>query len=574
MYILGISAFYHDSATVLISNGEIICAIEEERLTRIKHDNQFPLQAIQKCLKDCNLGINDIDCIAYYEKPLLKFERILQTFVETYPFSLKPFLKAIPDWIGQKIKVEQIIRKDLDYKGKIYFSSHHLSHAAAAFYPSPFKNSAILTADGVGEYQTTALWRGQDKEITSLKSINFPHSLGLLYSTFTSFLGFKVNEDEYKVMGLAAYGKPTFVDDIYKLLEVKEDGSFELNMKYFSFRESFQMWSKAFENLFGNPRKPTGKVTTRDENLAVSIQTVTEEIYFKILNHLYQLTKTKNLCISGGVALNALANGKIYHRTPFKKVYVFGAAGDSGGALGAALLINYHAFNGNPKTPINNLSLGSTYSNGEIKEILKEYKLKYEFISDEDELVEKVAFLLAKDKIIGWFQGKMEFGPRALGARSILANPKPSWMKNKVNIVKRRELFRPFAGSILQSKVDEYFKVPEKNYFSPFMTFCFQATEKGRENLSAIVHEDNSCRIQTVNIENGRYFKLIQRFYKITGIPCILNTSFNLKGEPIVENPKQAIKDFLRTKMDALIIENYFILKSTYKRKFHFYLNI
>lgn len=560
MYILGISAYYHDSAACLIKNGKVLFAAEEERFTRIKHDNAFPENAVQRCLAEAGIPAQKLDSIAYYEKPLLKFERILETFVQTYPRSLKPFLKGMPEWISYKIKVEQKIRKFLKYKGKIFFIPHHLSHAAAAFLPSPFEEAAILTVDGVGEYQTTGLWIGKKNEITSLKSINFPHSLGLLYSTFTAFLGFRVNDDEYKVMGMAAYGKPRYKDLIYKIIIVKDDGSFELNMKYFGFRESFQMWTREFESLFGMSRRPSETVKQRHKDIAASIQLVIEEIYFKILHYLYSLTQIKNLCVGGGVVLNALANGKIYKNTPFKKVYIFGPAGDGGASIGAALFANHSILESKSRQTISGLSFGTEYSTHEIEAVLKMYKLKYKLIKEEDELIETVARLLADNKIIGWFQGRMEFGPRALGNRSILANPTPSEMKYKVNRIKRRELFRPFAGSVLQEYVHEYFEVPEKKHVSPFMNFCFQVKEEKKKDLAAITHADGTCRIQTVDKTNGRYYKLIQRFKELTGIPCILNTSFNLKGEPIMENPKHAIKDFF-SRLDFLILGDFLMSK-------------
>ncbi len=559
MYILGISAFYHDSAAALIKNGKVIAAAEEERFSRIKHDNLFPFRAINFCLSREGIAIPDLAAISYYEKPLLKFERIIETFVSTYPRSFSPFLKGMPEWLGEKIKIQQIIKKKLGYEGKIYFIPHHASHAAACFFPSPFKSSAILTVDGVGEYQTTGLWKGSGIKITPFKEIHFPHSLGLFYSTATAFLGFKINEDEYKMMGLAAYGKPTLVDKVKKLIRLREDESFNLDLSYFAFRETFQMWSRKFEKLFGPPRKPNQPVTQRDKNLAASVQTVTEEVYFKMLNHLYVLTKSKNICVSGGVALNALANGKIYQKTPFKNVYIFGPAGDNGTAAGCALFTYHSIFKKLKRQPISDLRLGSEYDNDQIESLLKEYKLKYQKFKNGDELVDKTARLLAKNKTVGWFQGRMEYGPRALGARSILANPQPRWMKEKVNVIKRREQFRPFAGSILQEKAHEYFDVPEKNHRSPFMVFCFEVKKNKKNELAAIVHPDNTCRIQTVSKENGRYYKLIKKFSEITGTPCILNTSFNLKGEPIVENPRQAIEDYIKTKLDHLIIEDFLV---------------
>lgn len=573
MIILGISAYYHDSAACLIKDGRVIAAIEEERFSRIKHDNNFPYKAIDFCLKNQSLMLKDIDYISYYEKPLLKFERILETFMDTYPFSLAPFLKGIPEWLDYKIKIENTIRK-LGFKNQVFFIPHHLSHAASAFYPSPFDKAAILTIDGVGEWQTTGLWKGQGTKIKPLKLINFPHSLGLLYSTFTSFIGFKVNEDEYKLMGLAAYGKPIYADKIRSIIDIKDDGSFRLDLKCFGFRESFSMYNRRFEELLGPARKPEEKITRRHADLAASTQLVTEEIYFKILNNLYSLTKSSNLCLSGGVALNALANGKIYERTLFKKIFVFGAAGDSGAAVGAALYAHNRIIKNNPsvilsltkdrtkRNKIDNLYLGSQYSNEQIEFVLKKYHLKYKKFTNEDELINKTAKLLSQGKIIGWFQGKCEFGPRALGSRSILCKTSPRSMKTKVNIIKRREQFRPFAGSILQEKVHEYFNVPNISLWSPFMTFCFQVKKNKKQDLKAIVHADGTCRIQTVSKTNGRYFSLINKFYRLTGIPCILNTSFNLKGEPIVESPEQAIEDFLKTEMDYLLIEDFFVSKT------------
>ncbi len=566
MLILGISAYYHDSAACLIKDNQILMAIEEERFSRIKHDNSFPYRAIDFCLKSNKISITNIDYISYYEKPLLKFERILETFIDTYPFSLQPFLKGIPEWLDYKIKIELTIRK-LGFKNKVFFIPHHFSHAASAFYPSPFVKAAILTVDGVGEWQTTGLWKGKGNDIKPLKLINFPNSLGLLYSTFTAFLGFKVNEDEYKLMGLAAYGKPTFVNKIHSIVDIKNDGSFKLNLDYFGFRESFSIFNKRFKRLFGPSRIISEKITQKHKDLAASIQVVTEEIYFKMLNYLYSITKIENLCLSGGVALNALANGKIYERTPFKKVYIFGAAGDSGTAIGTGLFVYNHVIPAKAgiqtkRQTINNLYFGSEYNSDQIEQTLKKYKLKYKKFVDEEKLINKTAELLSQGKIIGWFQGRCEYGPRALGNRSILCKPNPRSMKTKMNIIKLREQFRPFAGSILQNRVHEYFEVPEKNLRSPFMTFCFKVKENKKRDLAAIVHADDTCRIQTVNKTNGRYFLLIKRFYNLTGIPCILNTSFNLKGEPIVENPDQAIEDFLRTKMDYLVIGDYIVMKN------------
>lgn len=561
MYILGISAYYHDSAAVLVKNGKVICAVEEERFTRLKHDNSFPINAVRHCLKFANIKIEDVNHVAYYEKPLLKFERILQTFLETFPFSLSVFLKGIPEWLNYKIKIGKIIEKNIGFKGKIFYIPHHLSHAACSYFTSSFENTAILTIDGVGDYPTTGLWIGKRGEIKPLKMLNFPDSLGLFYSTLTSFLGFGVNSDEYKVMGLSAYGKPKYFNKMLNMLDVKEDGSFKLNMNYFSFRESFTMWSKKTEKVFGKPRKHGDRIRQRDKNLASSLQKVTEQTYFKILNHLYEITNTKNLCVSGGVALNSLANGKIYTNTPFRKVHIFGAAGDSGASLGAALYV-YHSILGNKKrTTLGNLYLGGINKALEIRKALKNSNLKYEKINNSSNLINKVALELSNNKIIGWYVGRMEFGPRALGARSILANPNLRKMKDKVNKIKMREEFRPFAASVLQEKVHDFFEVPENKHYSPFMNFCFKAKPSKRKLIAAVVHKDGTCRIQTVNKNNGLYYQLIKRFFQITGIPCVLNTSYNLSTEPIVNTPEEAIKDFLHTSMDYLVMGNYFITK-------------
>lgn len=559
---LGISAYYHDSAAVFIQDGEVITAVEEERFSRIKHDNQFPFEAIAFCLKDQGISIGDLDYIAYYEKPLRKFERILETFVATYPLAVVPFTRTLPEWLGEKLNVERVIRKKLGFGGKIYFVPHHVSHAAVSYLPSPFEEAAVFTVDGVGEYQTTGLWQAKGAGIELLKKIDFPHSLGLLYSTFAAFLGFRINEDEYKLMGLAAYGKPTYREQIYKLVDVKEDGSFHLDLSYFAFRETFRMWSRKFEKEFGAPRAHDAPATERDRDLAASIQAVTEEIYLKCLRHLQALTGSENLCIGGGVALNALANGKIYKETPFKHVYAFGAAGDSGAAVGAGLFA-YHALRPEAgRQRITDLRLGSSWSGQDAEACAKEAGLPYLKFQDEAALIEEAAGMLADNKIVGWFSGKMEFGPRALGARSILANPNLRIMKDKVNEVKVRELFRPFAGSILQEHVGEYFDVPDTDASFPFMNFCFLVRAQMQDRLAAIVHEDASCRIQTVSESDGAYYRLIGAFHRKTGIPCVLNTSFNLKGEPIVESPQQAFEDFRKSSMDALVMEDIIVRKA------------
>ena len=564
MIILGISAFYHDSAAALIVDGKVITALEEERFTRIKHDNQFPIQAITRLLQLTNYTIDAIDVIAYYEKPLLKFERILETFVTTYPHALRPFLKSIPDWLGSKLAVEHTIRNKLHFTKQIMYVPHHLSHAASSFFTSPFSHAAILTVDGVGEYETTGLWSATDNTITHLAAIDFPNSLGLLYSTVTAFLGFKINEDEYKVMGLAAYGKPKYEDQIRHLIDVKPDGSFKLNMRYFGFETSFCMWNTQFEKLFGTPRKPHDVVEKRHKDIAASLQKVTEEILIAMLTHLATLTKEKNLCISGGVALNALANGKLYKTTPFKKIHILGSASDSGTAIGAALYVYYNFFGSatHHHHVLPTLALGTSPSDEDIERILKQYsRISYQKIPDEKLLIQKAVTMLAGKKIIGWFQGAMEFGPRALGNRSILATTHPKSMKTKMNIIKHREQFRPFAGSALQETIHDFFDVPSNKHSSPFMNFCFQVKQHKQKALAAIVHHDESCRIQTISPVNGLYYRLIKAYAKKTHIGCIMNTSFNLQGEPIVETPRQAIEDFLKTPMDYLIMNNYIIKK-------------
>jgi carbamoyltransferase len=562
MYILGISAFYHDSAVALVKDGRVIWAAEEERFSRVKHDNSFPVLAIQACFKFNNLEIKDIDFVTYYEKPLLKFERILENFVLTFPFSFKMFIDKLPEWLNQKIKVESIIRKELDFKGKIYFIPHHISHASASYYPSGFDKAAILTIDGVGEYETTQLALGQQNNILVQKSMKFPNSLGLLYSTFTSFLGFRVNEDEYKLMGLSAYGKPLYYDQIKQLIDLKADGSFRLDMKYFAYESSSRMWSKKFEKFFGQPKSPKDPFTSHHKNIASSIQKVSEEIYLSILNHLYQQTGISNLCVGGGVALNALANGKIFDQTPFKKVYILGASGDSGAALGCALYLYHHILKSKKRTQLSSLRLGTSYPDFEIKPRLFSNNYRIKKYQDPQQLILDVATLLKKQKIIGWYQNNMEFGPRALGSRSILASPERKTMKDQVNLVKKRELYRPFAGAILESEIEKYFLIPQTQSVFPFMNFCFKVQPNKKSQLQAIIHQDDTCRIQTVSKEDGIFYDLLKEFYKKSGIPCLLNTSFNTKGEPLVETPEQAIADFKNSRMECLVINNYLITKS------------
>lgn len=561
MYVLGISAFYHDSAATLIRDGVVIAAAEEERFSRKKHDNGFPHRAIAYCLSDAGINIDAVDCIAYYEKPLLKFERVLETFVETYPRGVTSFIRDMPELLGGKLAVEHLIRKETGFKKDVSFIPHHLSHAAAAFFTSPYKEAAVLTIDGIGEYQTTGLWFGTGNTLQPLKQIDFPHSIGLLYATYTSFLGFRVNDDEYKVMGLAALGSPRYTDKVRKTVRIQTDGSFALDMRYFSFRENERMWSRAFEALFGTPRQTSEPFTEYHADLAASIQAVTEELYFGMLRHLHDITHTDKLCVSGGVALNALANGKISVQTPFTQVSIFGPAGDSGGSTGAALFAAHHLLGAKEHGAVRNLKWGPAYNAEQIEHVLKQHDVHYEQFQTEEELCSRAAQLLAEDKVIGWFQGRMEFGPRALGSRSILASPGSAHMKDSVNAIKGREEFRPFGGSVLEERMSEYVEVSEGTY--PFMNFCFPVKKEKRDDLSAIVHRDGTCRIQTVSPEDGVYHRLLTAFSDVTGIPFLLNTSFNIAGEPIVENPDQAVRDFLNTPLDGLVIGNFLAVKAS-----------
>jgi len=558
MFVLGISSFFHDSAAVLLKNGKMLCAFEEERFSRIKHDNSFPTQSVEACLAYANLKIEDIKCVAYYEKPLRKFERILETFARTYPYSIKKFASTILDWSGGKLSIEATIRKKLGYTGEIYFYSHHLSHAASSFYTSPYKDAAVLVVDGVGEYETTSLWRGSDADIKLINTINFPNSLGLFYSTITAFLGFRVNNDEYKVMGLAAYGEPRYVDSLRSVIKIAGDGSFTLDMRFFAFEYGEQMWTSRLEKILGKPRKHRETIEQIHKDIACSLQKVTEEVYMGLLRELHKQTNNSNLCIGGGVALNVVANGKVTEETPFNSVYVFGPAGDSGAAVGAAVLAHREV---NKKASVRqgvpSLSLGLEYSNEEIEEELKESECRYSIYS-EDDLISKVAEELNNGSIVAWFQERMEFGPRALGNRSILAHPGFKDMKQKINTVKNREDFRPFAVSVLREYVDNVFSC---NVDVPYMNICLTARESYKKRISSVVHKDGTTRVQTVDKSNGDYFELLQAFYRLSGLPCVLNTSFNVNGEPIVESPRQAISAFKDSEIEYLAIGSFLVCK-------------
>ena len=592
MYILGISAFYHDSAACLIKNGEIICAAQEERFTRIKHDQSFPSNAIEFCLQFESISINDVSVIAYYENPKQKFLRIIKTHLSEAPNSFKSFLRAMRMWITSKLWVKKILRRKLDFKGEIFICDHHMSHAASAFYPSPFINSDILIMDGVGEWDTTTIWEGQKNHIHKLNKIKFPHSLGLLYSAFTYYTGFKVNSGEYKLMGLAPYGNPKYKNLIYeKLVDVKEDGSFKLNMDYFEFTRGFKMTNKKFDSLFGRPpRVPESELTSLDMDLAASIQVVIEEIILKIVNHMSQTSSSKNLCLAGGVALNCVSNGNLYMNSNYENIWIQPAAGDAGSALGAAMYYWYGRKNNNlPEKQSKDLQkgsrLGTSYTDGQIKEYLDKNEYVYETLNDE-ELSKKTARLLADQNVIGWFKGRMEFGPRALGSRSILGDSRSESMQFQMNMkIKFRESFRPFAPIVLEGHTHEWFNFRNKKidatFESPYMLLVGEVNSyDSKSNLNAevssmdrlksikssipaVTHINGSARLQTVSKRtNPELHQLLSSFKELTNCPVLINTSFNVRGEPIVESPEDAYKCFMRTEMDYLVLNNYLLEKS------------
>ncbi|MBI2251821.1 MAG: carbamoyltransferase [Armatimonadetes bacterium] len=569
MYILGISSYYHDACAALIKDGQIIAAADEERFTRLKHDYNFPIQAIDFCLKEAKIESKNLDYGVFYEKPFLKFERILMTILAKLPQTLGVFRESMLSWLTDKIWVKSHIKEKLNIpEEKIFFSEHHYSHAASSFFTSPFKESAILTIDGVGEWTTAALGIGKDLEINLFREIKFPHSLGLLYSAFTAFLGFEVNEGEYKVMGMAPYGKPKYVEKVYKLIELKEDGSFNLNLDYFSYHYSkVKTFNANFEKLFGNPVLPSFSNEIKEYycDIASSIQKVAEDILIKMANFLYKETEMENLCMAGGVALNSAANFKILNQTPFKNIYIIPACGDSGGAAGAAFYL-YHQILKHPRVFImEHAYWGKAYSNLEIKDFLDLKGINYQNFSDDEVLLTKIAEALNKGKVIGWFQGKFEYGPRALGNRSILADARKKEMKEIVNKkIKFREPFRPFAPSVLEDKAEEFFEIEEACLHYPlrYMLYVVAVKEDKKEIIPAVTHIDGTARIQTVNKKfNPRYYNLIYKFYEITGVPVILNTSFNLKGEPIVNTPENAYNTFCKSDMDLLVLENFLIAK-------------
>lgn len=602
MKILGISAFYHDSAAAITENGNILAAAQEERFTRKKHDPAFPANAVRYCLEYSGFTIDELDAIVFYDKPLLKFERLLETYYGFSPKGLRSFIMAIPVWLREKMFLKRVIHEELariqpyrKKKVKLLFPEHHLSHAASAFYPSGFQEAAILTLDGVGEWATASICHGNGKDLTILKELHFPHSLGLLYSAFTYFLGFRVNSGEYKLMGLAPYGNPESPDiDRYKniirstLVDIKPDGSIWLNQDYFNYAAGLRMVKDGkWKDLFGFPtRKPEDKLEQHHCDLALAIQQITEEVVMLMATEAHRLTGSENLCMAGGVALNCVANGKLLKNGPFKNVFIQPAAGDAGGALGAALAANYLYFGrerqlSRETDTMQGSYLGPEFSNMEVEQMAKKYKARYTRFDNFTELARQVAALIDKGNVIGWMQGRMEFGPRALGGRSILGDARNTDMQKKLNLkIKYRESFRPFAPSVLAEDVKDYFDIetpspymllvapvqdarksllPDNYYQLPLMERLYI----NRSDMPAVTHIDFSARIQTVHREtNPRYWELISQFKSLTGYSVIVNTSFNVRGEPIVSTPEDAYRCFMRTEMDYLVVGDYLFEKT------------
>jgi len=588
--ILGLSAFYHDSAACLVREGEIIAAAQEERFTRKKHDASFPEQAVRYCLRESGLNVNELDYVTFYEKPFLKFDRILHTYLTYAPVGLRSFLMAIPLWIRERIWMKELIRRELGCVCKVLFPEHHESHAASAFFPSPFSEAAFLTCDGVGEWTTTSYGVGRGNQIQMLAELRFPHSLGLLYSAFTYFTGFRVNSGEYKLMGLAPYGQPKYRDLILReLIDLKDDGSFRLNMKYFNYGVGLTMTNVAFNRLFDRPpRKPESKLTQSDMDLACSIQDVTNEIILRMARHIRKETGQRNLCLAGGVALNCVASGSLLRERIFDRIWIQPAAGDAGGALGAALFAWHQILDKERKTDDVNDSqrgsyLGPRYRNNEIRAYLETQKIPFTQLTD-DELPGKIAELINAQNVIGWFYGRMEFGPRALGARSIIGDARSPKMQELMNLkIKFRESFRPFAPSVLRERVSEYFELEQE---SPYMLlvapvsknrrheiaadqqdlFGLQKLLTIRSDIPAVTHIDFSARIQTVTDRNQpMFYRVIKNFEQRYGCPVIINTSFNVRGEPIVATPEHAFTCFMRTNMDYLLLGNFLLEKRDQK---------
>jgi carbamoyltransferase len=586
--ILGISAFYHDSAAALVVDGEIVAAAQEERFTRVKHDFGFPVNAIRYCLEEGGITPEQLDYVGFYDKPFLKFERLLETYLAYTPVGFKSFLKAMPLWLRQKLHLPREISRGLGggYHKRVVFTEHHESHAASAFFPSPFEEAAILTLDGVGEWATASFGYGRGNRVTLTHELHFPHSLGLLYSAFTYFCGFKVNSGEYKLMGLAPYGEPRYAEAISeKLLHLKDDGSFRMDMSYFDYCQGLTMTSKKFEAVFGGPpRRPESPLTQREMDMAASVQVVTEEIMMRAARHLHAQTGMKNLCLAGGVALNCVGNGRILRDGPFERIWIQPAAGDAGGALGVALFIWHQLLGHERKVESPDAQraslLGPRFSNEQIRTFLDERGAAYHRVDDEGELIRRIVDLIEQEKVVGLLQGRMEFGPRALGCRSIIGDARSRAMQSVMNLkIKFRESFRPFAPIVLRERVSEFFEMRDDED-SPYMLLVAPLAEakrlavddggaKGldklkviRSQVPAITHVDFSARVQTVDAErHGRLYRLMKAFEARTGCPVMINTSFNVRGEPIVCSPEHAYHCFMGTDMDVLVLENHILLK-------------
>lgn len=562
MIVLGISCYYHDSGAALVRDGKLIAAGEEERFNRKKHDSDFPKMAVDYCLKEAGITIDQVDYIGFYEKPLVKFNRILESILATWPRSYKAWLKAVPLWLTHRLNISSDIQKQLGCDKDILYCQHHLSHAASAFLVSPFEEAAIITADGVGEWTTTAWGVGRGTQIEIQKELRFPHSVGLLFSAITAYLGFRVNDAEWKVMGLAPYGKPTYVDKFHEIVDIRDDGSIRLNLDYFAHTYSTTATiNERWADLFGQPQnKSEAELTDFHRDIAHSGQKVVEEIMVKMATHVHRETGMKNVCLAGGVGLNCVANWRILKESGFKDIFIQPAAGDSGGALGTAFYI-YNTVLGNPRTfRMEHACWGPQFGDAEIKDALRQVEATYEVVPDEKQLIDKTARMIADGKVVAWFQGRMEFGPRALGSRSLLADARDNNMKDVINAkVKFREAFRPFAPAVLKERAHEYFDMPPGSE-APYMLLVPKVLPDKRAIIPAVTHEDGTGRVQTVTEEqNGRYYRLIKRFGEITGVPVVINTSFNVRGEPIVCTPRDAYNTFVNTGIDVLVIGNYIL---------------
>ncbi len=590
-YVLGISAYYHDSAAALLCDGEIVAAVQEERFTRRKHDAEFPANAVRYCLDTAGITAKDIDFVAFYDKPILKFHRLIETYIGFAPIGLKSFSKAVPIWLGKKLHMRSQLTKSLGVKPKnrYVFPEHHESHAASAFFPSPFEEAAIVTMDGVGEWATTSIAVGEGNKMRMLKEVRFPHSIGLLYSAFTYYCGFKVNSGEYKLMGLAPYGEPKYEQLILdNLIDLKADGSFRLDQSYFNYCQGLTMTGPKFHQLFGSdPRRPETDLEQRHMDLAASVQKVTEEVMLRTVRHAHEVTGKSNLCLAGGVALNCVGNGKILREGPFDKIWIQPAAGDAGGALGCAQMVWHNLLN-KPRTVSTGDSqrgslLGPKYESDDIRSFLSGENVNYEECESEEQLADRVAQLIEEENVIGWFQGPMEFGPRALGSRSIIGDARSPKMQSVMNLkIKFRESFRPFAPIVLRDDASEYFDIEER-HDSPYMLIVAPVRDDKRKDVEpglmgldklkqlrsdipAVTHVDYSARLQTVDNErNPRLARMMTRFKERTGCPVLINTSFNVRGEPIVCTPQDALRCFLGTEMDVLVLENFVIRRVAQK---------